>query len=65
MDQKQNISAKDLDNIYWLKLCFLLRKEMRVLSERNKTELFIFMFNLLLNEEEKIWEDLEEELKEN
>lgn len=65
MDQKQNISANDLDNIYWLKLCFLLRKEMRVLSERNKTELFIFMFNLLLNEEEKIWEDLEEELKEN
>ena len=65
MDQKQNISANDLDNIYWLKLCFLLRKEMRVLSERNKTKLFIFMFNLLLNEEEKIWEDLEEELKEN
>lgn len=65
MNQKQNISANDLDNIYWLKQCFLLRKEMRVLSERNKTELFIFMFNLLLNEEEKIWEDLEEELKEN
>lgn len=65
MDQKQNISANDLDNIYWLKLCFLLRKEMRALSERNKTELFIFMFNLLLNEEEKIREDLEEELKEN
>lgn len=65
MNQKQNISANDLDNIYWLKQCFLLRKEMRVLAERNKTELFIFMFNLLLNEEEKIWEDLEEELKEN
>lgn len=65
MNQKQNISANDLDNIYWLKLCFLLRKEMRVLAERNKTELFIFMFNLLLNEEEKIWEDFEEELKDN
>ncbi len=65
MDQKQEIPANDLDNIYWLKQCFLLRKEMRVLAERNKTELFIFMFNLLLSEEEKIWDDLEEELKEN
>lgn len=65
MEQRQEISANDLDNIYWLKLCFLLRKEMRVLAERNKTELFIFMFNLLLNEEEKIWEDLEDELQDN
>lgn len=63
MDQKETMPIDILDGIHWLKLCFRLRQEMRVLEEEKKTELYVFVIALLLGEETKIWEDLEKDLK--
>ena len=52
-----------IDGIHWLKICFQLRQELRVLEEDKKTDLYVFIIALVLNEETKIWKDFEEDLK--
>lgn len=64
MDQKaQQVPVEILDDIYLLKMCFQLEREMRMLVEENKVDFYLFVMNVLLNEEAKIWEDLERDLK--
>lgn len=62
MEQKEEIPMEILDSIHWLKICFRLRQELRFLEEDKKTDLYVFIIALILEEEEKVWKDLEEEL---
>ncbi len=62
MEQKEKIPLEIRDSLYWLKICFAIRQEMRILEENQKTELYVFTMMLVLNEEEKVWKRLEEEL---
>lgn len=62
MEQKEKITLEIRDSLYWLKICFAIRQEMRILEENQKTELYVFTMMLVLNEEEKVWKRLEEEL---
>lgn len=62
MEQKEQIPMDILDSIHWLKICFRLRQELRFLEEDKKTDLYVFILALILEEEEKVWKRLEEEL---
>ncbi len=63
MEQKEQALMNIIDGIHWLKICFQLRQELRVLEEDKKTDLYVFIIALVLNEETKIWKDFEEDLK--
>lgn len=63
MNKEENRYINMLDSLYWLKICFELRKEMRILEEEKRTDLYVFIMSLILSEEVKIWKDLERDLK--